>query len=47
MVEEVRNYLKEMLESGANRPSQIVWCNAMVLAWKKDGGLHFVLTSAA
>ena len=41
MVEEVRNHLKEMLESGAIRPSQSAWCNAMVLIWKKDGGLHF------
>ena len=41
MVEEVRNHLKEMLESGAIRPSQSAWCNAMVLVWKKDGGLHF------
>ena len=41
MVEEVRNHLKEMLESGAFRPSQSAWCNAMVLVWKKDGSLHF------
>ena len=44
LVEEVRNHLKEMLESGAIRPSQSVWCNAMVLVWKKDGGLHFCIT---
>ena len=43
MVEEVRNHLKEMLESGAIRPSQTAWCNAMVLVWKKDGGLHFCI----
>ena len=43
MVEEVRNHLKEMLESGAIRPSQSAWCNAMVLVWKKDGGLHFCI----
>ena len=43
MVEEVRNHLKEMLESGAIRPSQSAWCNAVVLAWKKDGGLHFCI----
>ena len=41
LVEEVRNHLKEMLESGTIRPSQSAWCNAMVLVWKKDGGLHF------
>ena len=43
MVEEVRNHLKEMLESGAIRPSQSAWCNAMVLVWKKDGSLHFCI----
>ena len=32
-----------MLESGAIRPSQSAWCNAMVLVWKKDGGLHFCI----
>ena len=41
MVEEVRNHLKEMLESGTIRPSQSAWCNAVVLVWKKDGGLCF------
>ena len=43
MVEEVRNYLREMLESGAIRPSQSAWCNAVVLMRKKDGGLHFCI----
>ena len=43
MVEEVRNHLKEMLESGAIRPSQSAWCNAMVLVRKKDGGLCFCI----
>ena len=28
MVEEVKNHLKEMLESGTIRPSQSAWCNA-------------------
>ena len=32
-----------MLKSGAIRPSQSVWCNAMVLLQKKDGGLHFCI----
>ena len=39
-VEEVRNHLKEMLESGAIRPSQSAWCNAVVLVQKKDRGLN-------
>ena len=43
MVEEVRNHLKEMLESSAIRPSQSAWCNAVVLVWKKDGSLHFCI----
>ena len=43
LVEEVRNHLKEMLESGTIRPSQSAWCNSVVLVWKKDGGLHFCI----
>ena len=43
MVEEVMNHLKEMLESGAIRPSQSAWCNAVMLVRKKDGGLHFCI----
>ena len=31
LVEEVRSHLWEMLESGAIRPSQSAWCNAVVL----------------
>ena len=47
MVEEVRNHLKEMLESGNIRPSQSAWCNTVVLVQKRDGSLHFVSTSTA
>ena len=32
-----------MLDGGAIRPSQSAWCNAMVLVWKKDGGLWFCI----
>ena len=35
MAEKVRNHLKEMLESGAIRPSQSAWCNAVVLVQKR------------
>ena len=42
MVEEVRNHLKEMLKSGAMRPSQSAWSNALLLVQKKDGSLHFL-----
>ena len=43
MVEEVRNQLKEMLESDAIRPGQSAWCNAVVLVRKKDGDLCFCI----
>ena len=43
LVEEVQNHLWEMLESGAIRPSQSTWCNAVVLVWKKDGSLQFYI----
>ena len=43
LVEEVRSHLWEMLESGAIRPSQSAWCNAVVLVQKKDGGLQFCI----
>ena len=43
MVDEVRNHLKEMLESGAIRPSQSTWCNSVVLLRKKDGSLCFCI----
>ena len=43
MVEEVRDHLRKMLESGAIRPSQSTWHNVVVLVRKKDGGLHFCI----
>ena len=43
MVEEVRDHLREMLESGTIRPSQSAWCNAVILVRKKDGSLHFCI----
>ena len=38
---EVRASLRDMLEMGVIHPSQSLWCNAVVLVWKKDGTLHF------
>ena len=32
-----------MLNSGAIQPSQSVWCNTVVLVWKKVGSLHFCI----
>ena len=43
LVEEVRTHLKDMLDSGAIRPSQSPWCNAVVLVRKKDGSLRFCI----
>ena len=36
-------HLWEMLDLGAICPSQNVWCNAVVLVQKKDGGLCFCI----
>ena len=41
MVEEVRAYVKDMLEAGTIHPSQSPRCNAVVLVRRKDGGLYF------
>ena len=43
MVEEVRAHMKEMLEAGAIHPSQVPWCNAVMLVRKKDGGMCFCI----
>ena len=43
LLDEVQEHLQEMLDSGAIWPSQSTWCNAMVLVWKKDGGLRFCI----
>ena len=43
LLDEVREHLKEMLDGGAICPSQSPWCNAVVLVWKKDGGLWFCI----
>ena len=43
LVEEVKNHLWEMLESGTIWPSHSTWCNAVVLVRKKDGSLWFCI----
>ena len=41
--DEVKKYLKEMLEIGAIRKSQSPWASAVVLVRKKDGALRFCI----
>ena len=43
LLEEVRTHVNDMLWAGAIRPSSSPWCNAVVLIWKKDGGLCFCI----
>ena len=43
MVDEVHSHVKKMLEVAAIHPSQICWCNAIVLVSKKERGLHFCI----
>ena len=42
-VDEVREHLELMLDTGAIRPSNSPWCNAVVLVHKKDGSLRFCI----
>ena len=42
-LDEVHAHLKMMLDAGVIRPSNIPWCNAVVLVRKKDGSLHFCI----
>ena len=43
LLNKVREHLQEMLDGSAIRPLQSPWCNAVVLVWKKDGGLRFCI----
>ena len=43
LLDEVREHLKLMLDTGVIRPSNSPWCNAVVLVRKKDGSLHFCI----
>ena len=42
-LDEVREHLKLMLDTGVVRPSNSPWCNAVVLVRKKDGSLRFCI----
>ena len=43
LVDEVCQHIQEMLDGGAIQPSQLPWCNAVVLVRKKDGSLRFCI----
>ena len=40
LLNEVKEHLDHMLDVGVIKPSKLAWCNAIVLVWKKDGGLR-------
>ena len=42
-LDEVREHLKLILDAWVIQPSNIPWCNAVVLVRKKDGSLHFCI----
>ena len=43
LLEEVKEHLDHMLVVGAIKPSKSACSNAVVLVWKKDGGLRFCI----
>ena len=43
LLEEVKDHLDHMLNMGVIKPSKLAWSNAVVLVWKKDGGLRFCI----
>ena len=43
MYEDVRAHIQEMLDIGAIHKSHSPWASAVVLVWKKDGGLRFCI----
>ena len=43
LLEEVKDHLDHMLNVGAIKPSKLAWSNAVVLVWRKDGGLRFCI----
>ena len=43
LLEEVKDHLDHMLNVGVIKPSKFTWSNAVVLVWKKDGGLRLCI----
>ena len=43
LVDEVCQHIQEMLDGSAIRPSQLPWCNAVVLVKRKGGSLRFCI----
>ena len=43
LLDEVKDHLNHMLDVGAIKPSKSAWSNAVVLVWKKYGGLRFCI----
>ena len=43
MYNDMRAHIQEMLDIGAICKSHSPWASAVVLVWKKDGGLRFCL----
>ena len=43
MYDDVRAHIQEMLDIGAIHKSHSPWASAVVLVWKKDGGLRFCI----
>ena len=43
LLEEVKGHLDHMLDVGAIKINKSAWSNAVVLVWRKDGGLRFCI----
>ena len=43
MCDDVRAHIQEMLDIGAIHRLYSPWASAVVLVWKKDGGLKFCI----
>ena len=43
MYDDVKTHIQEMLDIGAIHKSHSPWASAVVLVWKKDGGLRFCI----